>query len=397
MPPTRETQVREVPVRETHHSKEEARAKMSPMSSSMSSSTSSSMSSSNPSSPTLVLAVDDDPTNLKLIEMSLTGAGYAVLTFDRARNALAEMHEGLRPDVIVSDVSMPLMDGFNFYGKVREIQELRAVPFLFLTAMGEREYIRYGMSIGADDYVTKPFQRDELVQAVSVRLQRVAELRRPLEGAVKVEGFGNPLVERDGERLNWDSLKALELLYYLLENRSGVSTFEVAEALWPGKTEAKASSSFHTTLYRLRKVMGGELIESANRRYYLHSKFSIDYDVDRYRARAKEARETGRLESYAGAISLYKGDFLAGFDSEWVEAIRTGLHNEQLTLLLGAAERSQKAGDFESATRYYQKMTEHDPYSESAWEGLANLWESRGDFHKAAEARERFGAFMMDM
>ena len=389
MPPTRETQVREVPVRETHHPKGEVRAKLSPMAPSISSST--------PSSPTLVLAVDDDPTNLKLIEMSLTGAGYAVLTFDRARSALAEMHEGLRPDVIVSDVSMPLMDGFNFYGKVREIQELRAVPFLFLTAMGEREYIRYGMSIGADDYVTKPFQRDELVQAVSVRLQRVAELRRPLEGAVKVEGFGNPLVERDGERLNWDSLKALELLYYLLENRSGVSTFEVAEALWPGKTEAKASSSFHTTLYRLRKVMGGELIESANRRYYLHSKFDIDYDVDRYRALSKEARETGRLESYAGAISLYKGDYLAGFDSEWVEAIRMGLHNEQLTLLLGAAERSKGAGELESATRYYQKMTEHDPYSESAWEGLASLWESRGDFHKAAEARERFGAFMMDM
>ena len=187
MPPAKE-----VPVRETRHPKGEARAKQSPMASSA-------MSSSTPSSPTLVLAVDDDPTNLKLIEMSLTGAGYTVLTFDRARSALAEMHEGLRPDVIVSDVSMPLMDGFNFYGKVREIQELRAVPFLFLTAMGEREYIRYGMSIGADDYVTKPFQRDELVQAVSVRLQRVAELRRPLEGAVKVEGFGNPLVERDGE------------------------------------------------------------------------------------------------------------------------------------------------------------------------------------------------------
>ena len=377
---TKETQVRETQVRETQHPRGEARATMSGM-----------------SAPTLVLAVDDDPTNLKLIEMSLAGAGYAVLTFDRARSALAEIQEGLRPDVIISDVSMPLMDGFNFYGKVREIQELRGVPFLFLTAMGEREYIRYGMSIGADDYVTKPFQRDELVQAVSVRLQRVAELRRPLEGAVKVEGFGNPLVERDGERLNWDSLKALELLFYLLENRSGVSTFEVAEALWPGKTEAKASSSFHTTLYRLRKVMGGELIESANRRYYLHSKFDIDYDVDRYRALTKEARETGRLELYARAAGLYKGDFLSGFDSEWVEAVRMGLHNEQLTLLLGAAERSQNAGELEAATRYYQKMTEHDPYSESAWEGLANLWESRGDFHKAAEARERFGAFMMDM
>src|SRR5690606_36028644 len=133
------------------------------------------------------------------------------------------------------------------------------------------------------DSRAKPVEKDELLEAVTVRLRRVEELRRPLEGVVSARGFGPPMVTRQGERLDWDSLKALELLFYLLEHRSGVATFEVAEALWPGKTESKASSSFHTTLYRLRKVMGGELVESANRRYYLKDSFSIDYDVDTYR------------------------------------------------------------------------------------------------------------------
>ena len=341
-------------------------------------------------SPHLVLAVDDEAALLKLIEMSLGGPGFEVITFDRAKDALTELRDGLRPDVIISDVTMPMMDGFSFYKAVRELPELRAVPFLFLTALGAREHIRYGMSIGADDYITKPFTRDELVQAVEVRLQRVAELRRPLEGIVKVQGFGNPTVARDGERLNWDSLKALELLYYLLENRSGVSTFEVAEALWPGKTESKASSSFHTTLYRLRKVMGGELVESANRRYYLHSKFEFDYDVDRYRTLSRKARETGGLEDYARATDLYRGDFLSGFDSEWVDAVRLGLHGEHLNLLLTAAERAQGLEDYEVATRYYRATTEHEPYSESGWEGLADMWERRGDRTRAAAVREQF-------
>lgn len=254
--------------------------------------------------------------------------------------------------------------------------------------------MRKGMGLGADDYLTKPVQKDELLQAVSVRLRRVEELRRPVTGKVAARGFGHPMVVREGERLDWDSLKALELLFYLLEHRSGVTTFEVAEALWPGKTESKASSSFHTTLYRLRKVMGGELVESANRRYYLHDKFEIDYDVEAYRRLARKARESGELRDYQSAVRLYSGHFLAGFDSSWVDNIRLHLQASHLSLLEAAAELAREAGDLPQATMLFQLMTEHEPYSETAWEGLADSWEARGERSRAAEARERFERLM---
>ena len=347
-------------------------------------------------STTLVLAVDDEPALLKVTEMSLLSAGYSVLTFDDARDALEEMHEGLRPDVIVSDIHMPAMDGYQFYARVRDIGELRGVPFLFLTALEDRASMRKGMALGADDYLTKPFDRAELIDAVEVRLRRIAELRRPLEGIVTARAFGHPVVQKDGERLDWDSLKALELLFYLLEHRSGVTTFEVAEALWPGKTESKASSSFHTTLYRLRKVMGGELVESANRRYYLHRKFTIEYDTDLYRQRAQRARETRLLNDYRSAMALYQGHFLTGFESEWIEAYRDNLQAEHLTLLQGAAEAALSEDDIVTATNVYQTMTEHEPYSEIAWEGLAGSWERRGERARAAEARARFARLMDD-
>lgn len=341
-------------------------------------------------STTLVMVVDDEPGTLKVTELSLAGAGYAVLTFDNPLEALEELDEGLRPDVIVSDISMPGMDGFEFYGKARAIQELRAVPFLFLTAMEDRSSMRRGMALGADDYLTKPFDKAELLEAVDVRLKRIAELRQPLEGVVTAKAFGHPVITRDGERLDWDSLKALELLFYLLEHRSGVTTFEVAEALWPGKSESKASSSFHTTLYRLRKVMGGELVESANRRYYLHSKFNIEYDVDRYRRASQQARESGDLRDYEAALEVYQGHFLVGFDSSWIETLRLNLQAEHLTLLQAAAERAEEQHDLKQATSLYQKMTEHEPFSEVAWARLATVWEARGERGKAHDARERF-------
>ena len=331
---------------------------------------------------------------LKVSELALTAAGYAVIAFDDPREALEELRDGLRPDVVVSDVSMPPMDGFEFYGRVREIAELRAVPFLFLTALEDRASMRKGMTLGADDYLTKPVQKDELLEAVNVRLRRVAELRRPVTGKVTARGFGHPMVVREGERLDWDSLKALELLFYLLEHRSGVTTFEVAEALWPGKTESKASSSFHTTLYRLRKVMGGELVESANRRYYLHDKFEIDYDVEAYRRLARRARESGDLRDYQAAVRLYSGHFLAGFDSAWVDNIRLHLQSSHLSLLEAAADLARETGDLAQATMLFQLMTEHEPYSETAWEGLADTWEARGERSRAAEARERYERLM---
>jgi len=345
-------------------------------------------------STTLVMAVDDEPGMLKLTELALTSAGYAVLTFDHARDALAEIEGGLRPDVIVSDITMPGMDGFDFYAAVREQPEMRAVPFLFLTAHDDRGTMRRGMTLGADDYLTKPVDRAELVEAVEVRLRRVAELRRPLEGVVVARGFGHPWVERDGERLHWDSLKALELLFYLLEHRGGVGTFEVAEALWPGKTESRASSSFHTTLYRLRKVMGGEMVEAANRRYYLHDKVSIDYDVDRYRALAQRARSSGRLDDYRQAVALYRGHFLQQFESSWIETLRAALQGEQLTLLEAAADIALGADDLVAATDLFQGMTEHEPYSQVGWEGLAQAWERRGEPGRARDALARFERIM---
>jgi len=343
---------------------------------------------------TLVLAVDDQPLFLKLIEAALGDSGYAVLCFKDPRDALEELQHDLRPNVIISDVSMPYMDGFEFYQHVRDIAEFRAVPFLFLTALGDRQYLRRGMTLGADDYVTKPFTKQDLVDAVSVRLRRIEEIRQPVTGILRVGAFGAPEVSKDGQRIEFDARKALELFLYLLEHPDGVSAYEVAEALWPGKTETKASSSFHTTLYRLRKSLGGDFVETKNRHYYLQADVKLDYNVQRYRDAAEAAKQQDDPAALRQAAELYGGDYLEKIDTDWVVERRLELQILQRNVLQQGLLLSEQQGNLEQATLFAETLTNFEPYDQQHWHKLEELWQARGETDKAQSVMAQFESLL---
>lgn len=127
---------------------------------------------------TTILVVEDDVNLMHGIRDILQLQDYSVITADNGLTAL----EILRacpslPDLIVSDIMMPEMNGYEFFEAVRLEKNWTAIPFMFLTAKGEKSDIRTGMSIGADDYVTKPFAAEELIDAVEARLRRHKELQ----------------------------------------------------------------------------------------------------------------------------------------------------------------------------------------------------------------------------
>jgi putative two-component system response regulator len=124
--------------------------------------------------PTL-LVVEDDPAMLVALRDILEGAGYAVSTAANGQAAL-ELLTGESPALILSDISMPVMDGIELFESVRRRPSGAAIPFIFLTARGTREDIFAGKSLGADDYITKPITSQELLAAVHARLVRAEEL-----------------------------------------------------------------------------------------------------------------------------------------------------------------------------------------------------------------------------
>ena len=118
---------------------------------------------------TKILVIDDDPGIRKSLGLSLRTEGYAVIEAASGPDGL-ELAKSEAPQLIICDINMPEMDGYEVVTRLR--QSSASVPFIFLTARSGRAEIRRGMNLGADDYLTKPFTREELLEAVRVRLKR---------------------------------------------------------------------------------------------------------------------------------------------------------------------------------------------------------------------------------
>ena len=118
-----------------------------------------------------ILVIDDDDVTLKLVTLHLTRAGYAVEECVDGIRALSAITMA-PPDLIISDVQMPVLDGYGLLSALRAQPATEAIPLILLTANADHEGFRKSMKLGADDYLTKPVDRQELLDAVAARLAR---------------------------------------------------------------------------------------------------------------------------------------------------------------------------------------------------------------------------------
>ena len=117
-----------------------------------------------------ILTVDDDPVNRKIIERVLIQDGYRVVEADSGLKTL-EVLRDVRPDLILLDVVMPGMDGYELCAKLQENADTADIPVVFITALGEKRDRAQGFALGAVDYVTKPVQTRALAQLVAAQMQ----------------------------------------------------------------------------------------------------------------------------------------------------------------------------------------------------------------------------------
>lgn len=127
-----------------------------------------------------ILVVEDDLSMLAGVKEMLQFAGYEVITAEDGLAGLRALQQ-TRPDLIISDIMMPGMDGYEFLRKVRENPKWLDIPIIFLTAKGEKADIRLGKQLGVDDYLTKPFDTEDLLVAVEAKLKRSRELQAVAE------------------------------------------------------------------------------------------------------------------------------------------------------------------------------------------------------------------------
>ena len=121
----------------------------------------------------LLLVVDDNEDILFNLKIMLETNGYEVVTATSGERALEVLNSLKKtPEVIISDIMMPNMNGYEFFASVSSHPQWNHIPFLFLTAKSTPEDVRLGKMLGVDDYITKPFNEDDLIASISGKIAR---------------------------------------------------------------------------------------------------------------------------------------------------------------------------------------------------------------------------------
>ena len=158
-----------------------------------------------------ILIVDDNHNNLEVLSETLTRAGFQVSVAIDGETALEQI-EYYKPELILLDVMMPGIDGYQTCQKIKSNPDTFDIPIIFMTALSDTEHKVKGFAIGAVDYITKPFQREEVLARVRVQLQ-LRNLARTLEGQnrmLKKEILQRERVESSLVKLNHELEKRVE-------------------------------------------------------------------------------------------------------------------------------------------------------------------------------------------
>ena len=201
-----------------------------------------------------VLLVDDEENIVDVCSRYLVREGYEVRTAFNGKDAI-ERYETFHPDIVVLDIMMPEMDGWQVAEKIREGHD---TPIIMLTALGQEKDRIYGLTIGADDYVTKPFSPRELLLRVKNVLRRTYSAPAKDEGG-EVLTWNGLLIDRNKRKVIAGggevemTVKEFELLSLLAQHPSQVfSKSQLIETLW-GYEYLGDANTINVHIRRLRE------------------------------------------------------------------------------------------------------------------------------------------------
>lgn len=202
-----------------------------------------------------LLLVEDDIDLQKVLAQYLELSGFTVYTANHGKHGL-EVFRSNHTDLCILDVMMPVMDGFTLASEIRALDP--GMPIVFLTAKNQKEDRLRGLKIGADDYITKPFEAEELVLRIQNILRRSGKesLQEMILGCLRVRF--NELVIEDGEHSYGMTPREAELLRYLADHRNELlKREEILEELW-GQNDYFLGRSMDVFISRIRKYIQAE-------------------------------------------------------------------------------------------------------------------------------------------
>jgi len=210
-----------------------------------------------------ILLVDDEPDIVEFLQYNLLKEGFEVITAYDGDEALKRIPE--KPDLIILDILMPKMDGFEACRRIRSFRGFENIPIIFLTAKsGEADEIQ-GLELGANDYIQKPVSTKKLVARVKSNLRKTEERSLPakITAASLVIDRGQYIVHIDGKETVFPR-KEFELLYYLANSPGRVFGRDVLlKDIW-GSDVFVVERTVDVHIRKIREKLGkhSDLIET---------------------------------------------------------------------------------------------------------------------------------------
>ena len=201
-----------------------------------------------------LLLIDDDPNLILLVKDYLEFRGYNVVTAENGREALEVLDQNI-PDMIICDVMMPEMDGYSLVKHIRQEPQTNTIPVLFLSAKGQSQDRVKGLNEGADVYMVKPFEPEELVAQVESSLKQIKRLS---QGRILGKDGVSTIQVPNNVELTPTELKVVQLVAKGMANR------EIAEKLNVSQRtiESHVSNMLNKTSLNNRTELARWAIES---------------------------------------------------------------------------------------------------------------------------------------
>lgn len=355
-----------------------------------------------------ILIVDDDPSIRSLLSQALSEEGYAVLTAMNGREAVHELEESRTPpDLMLLDLVMPEMSGWQVLDYLRG-NLLQQFPVLILSAQRPDRSILEALNAELRDFVSKPFDLDELLIRIQALLRRSPRFAAHTAGHLRVHMLGALRVYRDETLLfdeSWRN-KPAKTIFKLLFTNSGQRYPKdvLVEELWPETEPDAAANRLRVAVHELRKMLAGRRKEDRSASYvgqqegayFFDSSLPLWSDVKAFEQAvyqgevlARDGDTRGALDAYRRAEVLYQGDYLRDDPYlEWTIAPRERLRERHLTMLADAAEILARRGEPAEAAGFCRKILRIEPWREEVYRHLMQYLTDAGRPHEALRAFE---------
>ncbi len=363
--------------------------------------------------PPTILIVEDDYDILRANRTALVLKGYSVLEADTLKKGRRFVKE-LSPDLIILDILLPDGNGLAY---CEELRGKNDVPILFLSALNTKKDVLAGLRAGGDDYMSKPYDMDELILRVDALLRRTKLMR--LKGMQQVQQNSNNHTLRiisfggfhiyagnnnDNEpvKIKFRTNKALELLAFLHSYRGKpVHQSIVLDSLFEDTRLKKAKNILYLASYYLRKALKSHNLDNIVN--YTNSTFTLDknciksdlIEFEDCFAQYKSVNKDNIL-NWEYAANLYRGEYVAFCEYPWAEEYRAYLGKLYMEGLFKMMKYYDRIKDRIKYLNITENLLRLDPLNEEVYESLISSCLQSGDRKKALESYERLKKNLWD-